>query len=159
MELKQTRPLSIVILQDGVRLFAETTKDQIAIDSEKNWFLSIQGNMISTVKGNIRTIRDATDPEYYEFFILDKLPPPVIERMHEALAKIHAINKPISLMAIISYQKRIEEELSQKRWWLTPEEKENRRYNVMRMNEILVTRWFFKQIDADRIMLKILTPA
>lgn len=156
MELTQTKPLAIVILQDGTRLFAEATKENLSIEVMKREYIEIQWSMISTVKWNIRTIRDATDPEYYEFFILEHLPYDVMERMHDALGKIHDSKKSITLQAIISHQKRIEDELSYKKWDISPEEKENRRYNVMKVNEVLVKKWILSRESADRIIKKIL---
>lgn len=156
MELTQTQPLSIVILQDGTRLFAETVKEVLSSEVLKRDYIEIEWSMISTVKWNIRTIRDATDLEYYEHFILEKLPYEVMERMHDAIGKINEQKKTLSLQAIVSHQKRIQDELSHKKGTLTPQEKENRRYNVMRMNDILVKKWVIKQSDADRIIGKIL---
>lgn len=159
MEITQTRPLTIVILQDGTRLFAETTKEKITIDSQKNDFLQIQGNMISTVRWNIRTIRDATDAEYYEFFILEKLPIEVMEKMHIMLGKIYEEKTRPTLLALLNYQKTVQENKRVESWNLTPQEKENRRHNVIKLNEVLVKKWFLTQMDSDRIIKKILTNA
>jgi len=156
-DIVQQKPLSIIILRDWSRLFAQTTKEQILSDSLKKEFLNINWNIISTVKGNICTIRDATDAEYYEFFILDKLPFEVMEKMHSSLTKINENNTKVSLLSLLNHQRRIEDELWMEKWVLTPEQKENRRHNVMRMNEILVKKWVIKQEDADRIINKILT--
>lgn len=163
MELTQSKPLSIVILQDWTRLFAQANKENITHEIKRleqtKWdYIKIQDQMISTVKGNIRTIRDADDAEYYEFFILEKLPLEVMEKMQILLSKLYEEKKKVSLLALLNYQKKIEDE-QQYKWWkaLTPEEKENRRHNVMRMNEILVNKWFMAQSDADRITKKILT--
>jgi len=155
MEITQTRPLSIVILQDGSRLFAETTKEQIAIDAQKNSFLKIQWQMISTVTGNIRTIRDSNDAEYYEFFVLDHLPPAIMERMSDTLARIHESKQDVTLSAIISRQKRYEEELEYTRG-ITPQDKENRRKQIIRMNNLLVEKGVMTHEDADRITKNIL---
>lgn len=158
MEIIQSKPLSMVILQDWTRLFAQAEKEKVRAKAEKDDFIQIQEQVISTVKGNIRTIRDATDAEYYEFFILDKLPFEVMEKMNIMLSKIYEDKKKVSLLSLLNYQKRIEDEEQYKPWKsLTPEEKENRRYNVMRMNEILVKKWVIQQSDADRIIKKILT--
>jgi len=156
-EIVQQQPLAIIILQDWSRLFAQTTKEQILSDSLKKEFLNINWEIISTVKWNIRTIRDATDAEYYEFFILDKLPFEVMEKMHSSLSKINENNTKVSLLSLLNHQRRIEDDLRMEKWVLTPEEKENRRNNVMRLNEILVKKWVLTQNDADRIINKILT--
>jgi len=155
-DITQTQPLTIVILQDWSRLFAQTTKDQVLSDSQKKEFLNINWNIISTVKWNIRTIRDATDAEYYEFFVLENLSLKVMEKMHVLLSKIYENKTKSSLLWLLNYQKRIEEEIRMEKWDLTPEEKENRRYNVIRVNELLVKKWVLTQKDADRIIKKIL---
>ena len=156
-DITQTQSLSIVILQDWSKLFAQATMEQILSDSQKKEFLSINGEIISTVKWNIRTIRDATDAEYYEYFVLDKLPQEVMEKMHVTLWHINENKTKASFASLLSHQKRIEEEMRREKWDLTPLEKENRRHNVMRMNEVLVTKWFLTQMDSDRIIKKILT--
>jgi hypothetical protein len=156
-EIVQQQPLTILILQDWSRLFAQTNKEQILSDSLKKEFLNINWNIISTVKWNIRTIRDATDAEYYEFFILDKLPFEVMEKMHSSLTKINENNTKVSLLSLLNHQRTIEDELRMEKWVLTPEEKENWRHIVMRMNDILVKKWVIKKEDADRIINKILS--
>ncbi len=143
MEITQSKPLSMVILKDLTRLFAETKKEYLTmyVKNSKDYpYLEIQGQMVSTVTGNIRTIRDSTDAEYYEFFILDKLPFEVMEKMHSSLTKINENNTKVSLLSLFNHQRRIEDELRMEKSVLTPEEKENRRYNVMRMNDILVKK-------------------
>ncbi len=156
-DIVQQQPLTIIILQDWSRLFAQTTKEQILSDSLKKEFLNINWEIISTVKWNIRTIRDATDAEYYEFFILDKLPNDVMEKMHSSLLKINENWTKVSLLSLLNHQRRVEDEVRMEKWILTPEEKENRRYNVMRVNDILVKKGVLEQKDADRVINKILT--
>lgn len=156
-DIVQQQPLTIIILQDWSRLFAQTTKEQILSDSLKKEFLNINWEIISTVKWNIRTIRDATDAEYYEFFILDKLPNDVMEKMHSSLLKINENWTKVSLLSLLNHQRRVEDEVRMEKWILTSEEKENRRYNVMRVNDILVKKWVLEQKDADRVINKILT--
>lgn len=163
MEITRTTPLSIVILQDWSKLFAESDKESLAkylTDSKKYPYINIQWQMISTVTGNIRTIRDANDIEYYEYHILEKLPFSIFEKMHSIIWKLYD-NKVtnVTLLSLINKQKTIQDEENYKKWkWLTPEEKENRRYNIMKVNAILVSKWILTQRDSDRIMAKIMNP-
>lgn len=157
MELVQNKPLTIVMLQDGTRLFAQWTKEAVTKKAEQDNYIEIQGNMISTVKGNIRTIRDATDIEYYEFHVLESLPPNIMEKMHSIIGKIYDSKVTnVTLEALIRKQKQIEDEENYKKGWLTSQEKENRRKQVARMNQIMVEKWLITKGDADRIIGKIL---
>ena len=158
MELTQTQPLSIVILQDWQRLFAKADKEKVKAKAEKDEYIEIQWEIVSTVRGNIRTIRDATDIEYYEFFVLDKLPQAVMEKMHISIGRLHESKTNVSLTSLLSHQKRLEDEENFKRWWLTPLEKENRRKQVIRMNKIMVDKWIMTSWDVERIVNKMLNP-
>lgn len=157
MELTRNTPLSIIILQDWARLFAQAEKSKLQARIQKDDFIEIQWEIVSTVKGNIRTIRDATDIEYYEFHILDKLPPSIMEKMHSIIWKLYD-NKVtnVSLIWLINKQKSIQDEEEYRKWLLTPQEKENRRKQVERMNQIMVEKWFITEWDASRIIGNIL---
>jgi hypothetical protein len=158
MELTRNTPLSIIILQDWTRLFAQAEKSKLQARIQKDDFIEIQWEIVSTVKGNIRTIRDATDIEYYEFHVLDKLPPSIMEKMHSIIWKLYD-NKVtnVTLIWLINKQKSIQDEEEYRKWWLTPQEKENRRKQVERMNQIMVEKWLLTPWDASRIIGKILT--